>query len=112
MKDNIEKLIAEWEDVTVGTIATTAARTAAVVSASADVPAPVHEALARLAAGSGVEKLSEIARIRDQLVESGRLPEEAKSILAGMDVQQKQKEMSESRARDIFVVAQYLRSLL
>jgi len=76
MKEKIEKLIAEWEDVTIGTIATTAARTAAVVSASADIPAPVHEALARLAgAGSG-------------------------------------KEMSESRARDIFVVVQYLRSLL
>jgi hypothetical protein len=113
MKGKVEKLIAEWEDVTVGTVQTTVFRTAAVISEFPDVPETVHEALGRLAdARSEAEKLSQIAYIRDQLLDGERLPEEAKSILAGMDVQQKQKEMSTTRAKDIFVVVQYLRSLL
>jgi len=112
MKDKIEKLIADWEGTTVGTIQTTAARTAAIISAFS-VPEPVLEALARLGqAESEAEKLSEISRIRNELLQSRAIPDEAKSILADINVQQKQKEVSEMRTKDIFVVVRYLRSLL
>jgi hypothetical protein len=74
MKDKVGNLIAEWEDVSIGTVATTAARTAAIISAFSNVPDPVCEALGRL--------------------------------------DQSQNTLSETRPRDIFVVVQYLRSLL
>jgi len=114
MKDKIEKLIAEWEDITVGTMQTTVSRTAAVISAVSDVPEPVLEALAQIdKAASGADKLSEINRIREELLKSGAVPEGAKSILAShMKVEEKSKAVVETHPKAIYVVVQYLHSLL
>lgn len=48
MKDKGGNLIAEGEDSSIGTLATTAARTAAIMSAFSHVPDPVPEARGRL----------------------------------------------------------------
>lgn len=75
------------------------------------VPEPVLEALDRLGkAGSDSDKVSDSTRMRGELLRFGAVPEEAKSIFTAMNVQQRHKELSETRTKDIFVVVQYLRS--
>lgn len=76
MKDKIEKMIKAWEDVTVGTTATTAGRTAAIISAFS-TPETVLEALARLG-----------------------------------NIGTRDKPLSDTYAKDIYIVVQYLHSLL
>ena len=67
MKDEVEKLIAQWEDVTYETIPTMAGRTIAIMTGwaggSAGVPKPVRVALGDLLrVGPDVPTRSEIVR--------------------------------------------------